>query len=246
MEWHIAYDKIRAYVLRIETLDGRGTGFLFAYNKDKSTVAVATASHVVETARNWKQPIKLWHPASKATVFLEARNRSIWLDRAHDAASILVRAEELKLSELPSTVLPLLDASMAKKVGVELGWAGFPALAVNRICFFSGRVSARAEQSYLVDGVAIHGVSGGPVFDNVGKEPRIIGVVSAYMPNLLSGESLPGLLQVRDLKTFHDHIQRIRSFDEAIEKEHEVQSEIKKESPMGTKSEGWGKANPST
>ena len=232
MQWFLAYEKIRPYVVRIETVEGFGTGFLFAYNKDHSVAALATASHVIETAADWRQAIKVWHPESKETLYLQVDDRAIWLDRKHDAASILIGGNALKL---PSAVLPLLQADKVKKIGVEVGWVGFPRLAPHQICFFSGAVSAHlsAEDSYLIDGVAINGVSGGPVFSELkDATPELIGVVSAYMANRRSGESLPGLLQAQDLTAFHEHIEKLKSLDEAKEKEQEEQKQIEqKEQP---------------
>jgi hypothetical protein len=223
MAWYQAYEQIKPYVVRIETVDNFGTGFLFAYNKTNSVAALATASHVIEDAADWNQPIKLWHPDSNETLYLEKKDRVAWLDRVHDAATILITAGSIKF---PKTVLPLLAADKTKKTGVEIGWVGFPHLARTNICFFSGRVSAYLGnvESYLIDGVAINGVSGGPVFSELqdGK-PQLIGVVSAYMANRRAGETLPGLLQARDLAAFHEHIQKIKSFDEAKDKEQEAQ-----------------------
>ena len=48
--------------------------------------------------------------------------------------------------------------------------------------------------TYLVDGVAINGVSGGPVFDD---RCHLIGVVFAYIPNQLGENTLlPGLAAI--------------------------------------------------
>ena len=46
---------------------------------------------------------------------------------------------------------------------------------------------------YLVDGVVINGVSGGPAFVLRGNEPHLIGLVSAYFPNEATGKPSPGL-----------------------------------------------------
>ncbi len=76
------------------------------------------------------------------------------------------------------------------KVGSEIGWLGFPAIAAKDLCFFSGQVSATQvdRNRYLVDGVVIHGVSGGPAFSVYGIDepsagPTVIGLATAYMPN---------------------------------------------------------------
>ena len=59
-----------------------------------------------------------------------------------------------------------------------------------------GAISAYIEdrEAYLVDGVSIHGVSGGPVFhvaDN--NEIVVAGLVTNYYPNNQNGAALPGL-----------------------------------------------------
>ena len=91
-----------------------------------------------------------------------------------------------------------LDSSV--KPGVEVGWVGYPYLAPG-LCFFSGHISAHQEGRYFIDGVAIEGVSGGPAFFYRSAEPegiRILGSVTAYNPNRLKGEALPGLMVADD------------------------------------------------
>jgi hypothetical protein len=124
--------------------------------------------------------------------------------------------------KFPEKALPLQEPTQIKKIGVDVGWVGFPALALTKLCFFSGPISGHIQDLYLIDGVAINGVSGGPVFSQEEDSTvRLIGVVSAYMPNRRVGESLPGLLQAQDLTAFHDYIKMITDLDEAKEKEAE-------------------------
>ena len=106
---------------------------------------------------------------------------------------------------------------MIIKIGVEVGWLGFPAVSSKNLCFFSGRISAvlEADSAYLVDGVAINGVSGGPTLWLGHDSVSYLGVVSAYMANRASGETLPGLSVVRDVAQFHDIVKRMRTLDEA-------------------------------
>ncbi len=90
------------------------------------------------------------------------------------------------------------------RVGVEVGWVGYPGVspARDRLCFFSGRISAWLEDkhAYLVDGVAISGVSGGPAFFVGSKgQPVLLGVMSAYLPNKTTGAPLPGLSLVQHI-----------------------------------------------
>jgi hypothetical protein len=225
MSWHAVFEKVEPYIVSVATPDGMGTGFLFAYNADGSLVAVATAAHVIAHAHDWKLPIKLRHHHSKQEFFIAEDRRAIFLDRKRDSASILVFAEDVKDANLPTHMLPLQAPNMMMKVGAELGWSGFPAIAYPSLCMFTGRVSAYLGSkigSYLIDGVAIHGVSGGPVFSDKGNlPPQLIGAVSAYMPNRVSGESLPGLLRVQDVAAFHAAIEQIKSFDDALAQQKE-------------------------
>ena len=73
------------------------------------------------------------------------------------------------------------SASQGKflRVGNEIGWLGFPAVETTSLCFFGGRISAWNDTAkfYFVDGVAIHGVSGGPAFFLTHPEPMLVGVV---------------------------------------------------------------------
>lgn len=229
MEWHIAYSKIKPYLVRINTENGFGTGFLFAFNKDHSLAAIATAAHIVEHSNNWRKPLKIGHYDSRKIEFYNEDNRVIWLDINRDAATILVVASSLPF---PSATLPMMDHTKYKSIGVEMGWVGFPSLVPDELCFFSGKISCWLddEECYLIDGVAINGVSGGPVFDQLeDSTPEVVGVVSAYVPNRLQVDTLPGLLRAQDIAPFYKHIQNLKSLDEAKEKEIETQKEIDRE-----------------
>jgi hypothetical protein len=50
----------------------------------------------------------------------------------------------------------------------------------------------------------------------------VIGVVSAYIANRATGEALPGLCVIRDVKQLQDLLKRFKSMDEAKEKEKET------------------------
>jgi hypothetical protein len=98
------------------------------------------------------------------------------------------------------------------KVGVTLGWMGFPAIAPDELCFSQGSVSAflEGESAYHLDGVAVSGVSGGPAFST---GPQLAGIVSAYLPNRQPGGMFPGLLKAMNVA--HLHATRIKSVDAA-------------------------------
>lgn len=223
MEWDEVVARVTPYVVKIETPAGHGTGFLCLYNDNKSFFGVATALHVVSYASEWRQPIRLHHYPSSTTMFIKASERIIFVDRDTDSAVILAHPGKLNL---PDDSLALLPSSSSLAIGSEAGWLGFPGLAPSTLCFFQGSISARQEHAYLIDGVAINGVSGGPVFFwTRAAGVQIIGTVSAYFPNRATGDTLPGLAIARDVSHFHDTIKRIQTFDEAIAKQQKQDEE---------------------
>lgn len=199
--------------MRIATPRANGTGFLFFNSRRGGFAAVATAGHVISAAHVWEEPIRLQHHASGASILTRAADRAVLLNTENDVAAILCNLGELPLPDAP---LPLTQRDVLVKVGVEIGWLGFPSISTD-LCFFSGRVSthiARTER-YLVDGVAIHGVGGGPAFNATSDGVSLMGVVSAYVPNLSAGEPLPGLAIVTDVTEFHQMIAAFKSLDQA-------------------------------
>jgi hypothetical protein len=221
MNWNFIVDRVTPYIVKIETPTGHGTGFLCLYNYDKSFCGIATAGHVVQYADEWQQPIRLQHLHSSSTAFLKESDRVVWPDAATDSAVILMQTGKL---QLPEDLVPLLPITVPLVIGAEVGWLGFPAVAPNSLCFFSGNVSAREEwrHAYLIDGVAINGVSGGPVmFSTEADGVQIVGSISAYVSNRATGETLPGLAIARDVSYLHDSISKIRSLDEADKQKKE-------------------------
>jgi hypothetical protein len=226
MSWYQVVAKITPYIFKIETPSGHGTGFLCLYNDTKTLCGIATAHHVVQYADEWQQPIRVTHYKSKQTVLFKEQDRFVLGNSESDSAVILFKPGVFKL---PEDLIPLLPSDRQLRLGVEVGWVGFPALEPHTLCFFSGSISARQQHrhAYLIDGVAINGVSGGPVFD-VGKDnnPRIIGTVAAYIANRATGDTLPGLAYAQDVSHFHDIVAQIKSVDEAYKKKQSLEQEI--------------------
>jgi hypothetical protein len=132
--------------------------------------------------------------------------------------------------KIPGDSIPLLPNDVPLAIGTEVGWLGYPAMAPSTLCFFSGTISARQEwrHAYLIDGVAINGVSGGPVLYSRSAEAdglQIVGTISAYVSNRVTGDSLPGLSVARDVSHFHDTIITIKSLDEANQQKQKPPSE---------------------
>lgn len=218
MQWHQAVEAITPHVVRIATPQGTGTGFLVSRSKDRTICGVATAAHVISHAHYWEQPLRLHFAGSPHAILLRQPERAILVEESRDTAAVLFEAKD---HVLPDEPFPLIEEDRRIKVGVRIGWLGYPAIAGATLCFFSGAVSAYIEddEAYFVDGVAINGVSGGPAFNIASATPELIGVVSAYMPNRVTGEVLPGLAIVREVVQFQKLVRQIRDLEEAKEQE---------------------------
>jgi hypothetical protein len=224
LPWYEAADLIRAHVVRISTPRGSGTGFLVSYGPTSQICGIATAAHVVDAAHYWEEPIRIDHTTSGNSLLVRAQHRAVFLDPARDTAALLFSRADLPL---PAETLPLIKAGDSLRVGNDIGWLGYPAVAPEDLCFFGGKVSAWREQDrmYLVDGVAINGVSGGPAFYASGGTVTVIGVVSAYAPNRATGEVLPGLAVIRDVAQFHELAPTFESLEQAKSEESTPQGE---------------------
>lgn len=218
IDWNMAIETVEPHVVRIMTSRGSGTGFLVSASADGSMRAVATAAHVVSDAHYWEQPIRITHQQSGKTVLLRSTDRAILLEEANDTAAVIFSEVELPL---PAQPLDLAPEGKFLTVGNEIGWLGFPAVAPSELCFFSGRVSAirKSGREYLVDGVAINGVSGGPAFWNGGDKITLMGVMSAYIANRVTGETLPGLTVIQNVDQFHEISKVFKNVDEAKQQE---------------------------
>ena len=192
-EWTEAVAKVLPFVVKIETPDSYGSGFLIVYQpQGKHTgVAIATAAHVVKHASDWREMIRL--TSNHGQVILKPDYYEVVNFEDQDLA--LLEFLNDGLLAFPSICLPWCNKNEVLPAGSPVGWCGFPNIADNYCCFFGGMISAACAGSgdYLVDGVVINGVSGGPAFVLRGNEPHLIGLVSAYFPNEATGKPSPGL-----------------------------------------------------
>jgi hypothetical protein len=159
---------------------------------------LVTAWHVVEKVVDTKESLDLVRVDGTLVSTLTTGPISIYPvgPPECDTALLLVPTRERLLSA--DLLLPMPLETMLPR-GAELGWLGYPGLVFPELCFFRGVVAGYQEEPpiYLVDGVAIHGVSGGPAFDRTGL---LAGFVSAYVPNQIDHHtSLPGLMIVTPL-----------------------------------------------
>lgn len=236
--WTKSIKVLRPFCTKIITPDGQGSGFLIAHLSlvDVPHVAVGTAAHVVAHADYWNEPIRIQHADSGKVILLERAKRLILIDHERDTAAIIFKPEDLPF---PITDLRIIPEDKFVAVGVEIGWLGFPAVASEHLCFFSGRTSCWIEKegSYLVDGVAINGVSGGPAFQHFTRdEPTLMGVVSAYRPNLATGRVLPALCEIRDIAPLQESVKRLKSLEEATKAKQEADAQQKDSPPVNPES----------
>lgn len=213
VEWYEAVEELAPRMVRIATPIGTGTGFLLHWPSKSGLCAIATAAHVVSHAFYWEQPIRLDHTITGNSILLRQEQRAIFSDANCDTAVLVFECGAI---QSPGENLAFIPEEKYLRVGNEVGWLGFPAITTS-LCFFSGRISAwrEMEKAYLIDGVAINGVSGGIVFSLGIDAPNVVGVVSAYMPNRATGEVLPGLAIARDVSFLHQQATTFQSLDEA-------------------------------
>lgn len=217
--WQKEAQKLRPFVFKILTPNGYGTGFLI-FKNNKNICGVATAYHVIAHAVEWNEPIKLKHFTTNKEMLLphDAEKRVIRFDQQKDLALIMFVNTDFQLEDdLPD----LTNVDEIVDQGVEIGWNGFPVIAQDDLCFFSGRISCflNQEDSYLVDGVAINGVSGAPAFfiDEKTSKLKICGLISDYFSNNSTGQSLPGLSKIRSVTLLKKECENLKSMDEANE-----------------------------
>ncbi len=234
MNWNEIVEKITPFIVKIETQQGTGTGFLYVYNETRGLCGFATANHVIEEADRWRQPIRIHHPSVEQAVFLEESDRVIYTDPQTDSAVVLLPVGELKL---PEQLIPLLPRETRLPIGVEVAWLGYPSVARTTLCFFAGNVSAWQgyRHAYLIDGVTINGISGGPVLYSTASDGvQIVGVITAYMVNRATGEALPGLSFAQDVSHFHGVATHVKNIDEANRIKAEQQAKKQAEADAST------------
>ena len=219
MEWYHAIEQIKDHTVKVITPQGHGTGFFIAPDNNMKLQGIATAAHVVHYAHYWQQPIRIQHAGTRKEVFLKKEERFIDMDLKHDTASVIFSSQNVDLG-FPSAILPFIKEGSHYKVGVDIGWIGFPAISPDHLCFFNGRISCWLEDEgyYLVDGVAINGVSGGPAFAISKNEVQFMGLVSSYIPNQATGISMPGLCVIRDVSHARKSAQLVKDLGEESKK----------------------------
>jgi hypothetical protein len=198
LRWDEAVDRVAKSVFRLYAGSSGGTGFLVGLGRDRQSgdyyATLATAWHVLEGLPGTSDELEIVS-VDRRTVFTSAADQVGFHpigDARYDTGLIILRTGSPILQE--TELLPLFPYDSVLARGADIGWLGFPGITEPELCFFHGHISGYLNDppTYLVDGVAINGVSGGPAFDN---RAHIIGLVSAYVPNRVDERTtLPGLM----------------------------------------------------
>jgi hypothetical protein len=197
LPWDQVIDRVSKATFLIEAHEAAGTGFVLSvgFSEDAKTfhTMLATAWHVLRDSEEAASDLVVtsW---DRKRVFSSKSDRLSYLRLGpvnFDTALIYLETQEPVVDV--ADLLPIFPTDSMLARGSNVGWLGFPAIAEPELCFFKGIISGYLSDppAYLADGVAISGVSGGPVFDD---RCHLVGMVSAYLPNQLDeGTLLPGL-----------------------------------------------------
>lgn len=199
-DWSGLIPSIEPLCFRVHADNSVGTAFAIGISGSdggRHTMLV-TALHVVDEVLGNDKPIEIIRsdgtPVSKVVDgFLK-----IYPIGPQECDIALIEIPTREPLFLPDQLQAMPLETMLPR-GAPLGWLGYPGLAFPELCFFHGFISGHQEKPpiYLVDGVAINGVSGGPAFDLSGL---IVGLISAYRPNRVRPDTtLPGLMVVTPL-----------------------------------------------
>ena len=204
-EWYQAVKLMQQNLVRIEAGNSVGSGVRFAV-PDKYEAqynhCILTAHHVIKDILKDKLPLSII-PESDRKKKWTIEDWSIVHNQEHDHALVMFGCADCMP---PFRPYKILEPKSHYVPGVEIGWLGYPNISgLNGVaCFSHGYISAylKKEEAYLVDGVSIHGMSGGPAFvcENDGTIV-LAGVVTNYLANRRpDGKVLPGMAMFRTIQ----------------------------------------------
>ena len=198
--WQDVIPRLEPLVFRVHAGNSVGTAFVIGVSTADGgrQTMLATALHVVQDVLGNDLPLDLVRRDGVLISTLTAGSVHVYPVGPPECDTALIQVPTRDPLVSQDALLPMPFETMLPR-GADLGWLGFPGLAFPELCFFRGVVSGYQERPpiYLVDGVAINGVSGGPAFDPTGL---VVGLISAYVPNQIAlGTTLPGLMIVTPL-----------------------------------------------
>ena len=209
--WAELLPKIEPLVYQVHAGKALGTAFAVSVSGPADGghhTMFATAWHVVKDVVQTADPLELIRQDGTPLSKLTTGPVAVYPVGPPECDTALICAPTREPLVDPSALLAIPLETMLPR-GADVGWLGFPGLAYPELCFFRGVVSGYSERPpiYLIDGVAINGVSGGPAFDRTGL---LIGLVSAYVPNQLDERrTLPGLMILTPLNMVRLWMQEI-------------------------------------
>ena len=195
--WAETLSKVEPLIVRVLAGNSQGTAFAIGVstNDGGSHTMFATARHVVRDVLGNDESLDMVAADGSLISTLTSGPVRVYLVGPPECDTALIAVPTKKPLFHQDALQPMPLETMLRR-GVPLGWLGYPGLVAPELCFFHGVVAGHMERPpiYLVDGVAINGVSGGPAFDQSGL---LVGLISAYVPNQLEpGLTLPGLMIV--------------------------------------------------
>ncbi len=205
--------------VKIDTNAGHGTGFV--YRVDDHAALIVTAAHVLADVKSGESSITLSNGRWLPSITLEKSEWKIIKDTTLERGdTIILSVKPGIFAKLRKIGVEIGPSANIFEIGEEVGWAGFPTTHPDTLCFFSGHISACTgdpHSRYLVDGVAVPGVSGGPLFplrfSGGNTWIILIGAVSCfhrfYLPrysNNKGEDAFPALMQAERLDQMGDFI----------------------------------------
>ncbi|MBN1764150.1 MAG: trypsin-like peptidase domain-containing protein [Sedimentisphaerales bacterium] len=196
--WDEIVDLAEKIVFQVVTESCSGTCFAVSLGAESGSkykyICFVTAWHVIEDIDKSKDKLTLISSDRKTVIDAKPGYYDLFSlgPNIFDTALFIIKSSEIIVKQ--EELLPMLGYQWIMPRGAQISWVGFPGIVKTDLCFFSGHVSGYINEppTYLIDGVAINGVSGGPAFDN---RAHIIGLVSAYIPNKVDETTtLPGLM----------------------------------------------------
>ncbi len=198
-KWFNAAIQINRQIVRIETPNGFGTGFISHAADDLR--GVATALHVVADAVEKNLTVTIRHGNEKPICVQAGSEDEVILIRSklsdRDSALLLFA----NASSLPEPQVKIIESDAKLVPSTHVAWMGFPEFYKDHACYFSGRISAVFDDGsgYFIDSGSPPGTSGGPVFYISKDRPVIVGSISGYRYPTKTQE-------IRDDKTVSFHV----------------------------------------
>lgn len=208
--WERAYKDIQNHTFRLQLDKVSGTGFYFANavrSDGSKEITIGTAFHVVaDTLKDTS--MRIWTLEGYFDVPYAIWHKDLIVSPDFDLAFFSLPSSSYEY--VPDTPVMMYIGTLP--VGCEIAWCGYPQICISRLCLFHGYVSTiiQNQNDYLLDGVAINGISGGPAFilQDDDQSPLVCGLITEYRPNKLDENTcLPGLTYLRNINSIYRYME---------------------------------------